>query len=68
MEVIMVKRRWQVLKSFSIEIKKNSQLDTRKYNLQVLQIKNFVENYFVIYCSEYASGVRNLYCQEDSLF
>ena len=30
--------------------------------------KNFVESYFVIYCSEYASGVRNLYCQGDSLF
>ena len=31
----------------------------------VLQIKNFVEIYFVICCSEYASGVRNLYCQGD---
>ena len=45
---------------------KNTQLDTRKYNIQMLQIKTFVESYLVIYCSEYASGVRNLYCQGDS--
>ena len=47
---------------------KNTQRDTRKNNIQGLQIKNFVESYFVIYCSEYASGVRNLNCQRDSLF
>ena len=31
----------------------------------VLQIKTFVESCFVIYCAEYASGVRNLYCLGD---
>ena len=28
---------------------KNTQLETRKYNIQVVQVKNFVESYFVIY-------------------
>ena len=31
----------------------------------VLPIKNFVESCFVIYCSGYASGIRNLYWQGD---
>ena len=42
--------------------------ETRKYKKQVLQIKISVESYVVIYCSEYESGIRNLYCQGDSLF
>ena len=56
-----------MLKSFSIKIDtgyvSSIIFDTRYYNIQVLQVKNFVESYFVIYCSEYASGVRNLFCQ-----
>ena len=74
MEVIMMKEDDNCLSLFQLKsirvtfFNKNTQLDTRKYNIQVLQIKNFVESYFVIYCSEYANGVSNLYCQGDSLF
>ena len=66
MEVIIIKEDDKCLSPF--QLKSSTQLDTRKHNIQVLQIKNLVESYFVIYSSEYASGVRNLYCQGDSLF
>ena len=47
---------------------RNSTREFTKANIVVLQIKTFSENCFFIYCSEYASGVCNLYCQVDSLF
>ena len=56
MEVIMIKEDDKCLNPIQLKsiqserfFNKNTQLDTRKYNIQVLQIKKFVESYFVIY-------------------
>ena len=45
-----------------VSSKRTSKRENIKYK------NSFVENCFVIYCSEYASGVRNLYSQGDFMF